>query len=77
MTDPHTTRELTIKIKRVCSGHYYATDGDLELAIDRRDDLHGWIVSACWDAYLYTDPIPTYREAKRTAQDIIDHVRAA
>jgi len=66
-----------MKINRYCAGYYRAHDGDLELTIERRDDLDGWLVSALWDAHMYSDPIPTYKMAKIVAQDIINNVRSA
>lgn len=63
-----------MKLRRICAGYYDVTQGDLELTIEYRKDLKGWIVSALWDVYLYSDIIPTYKKAKKTAQDIINHV---
>ncbi len=55
------------KTKRVCAGRYEVTDGENTVTLDRRDDLNGWIASANWDRYRYTDPLPTKAAAKFNA----------
>lgn len=72
-----------LKIKRISAGNYEMGLGGFDLTrhyvvtIGHRRDLKGWIAAACWDRHLYTDPIPTYRAAKRSAHKMITDMVAS
>lgn len=68
---------MPLKIKRYSAGSYELGAGGFDpslhyiVTIQRRDDLNGWIAAARWDRFLYSDPLPTFREAKKCAADMI------
>lgn len=61
-----------IKVRRVCPGFYTVTKDDRQVVITARKDLKGWMAIAQWDRYLYTDIVPTYREAKVNAIHMLE-----
>lgn len=67
---------MAIKTKRICSGAYDVSnavrDGGYVVSINFRPDLQGWIAAANWDRHLYTDAVPTLRDAKRNARQMIE-----
>lgn len=61
-------------ITKVCSGYYTVTYGGRTVEVVKNDEFIGpdkWIARAMWDRYFFTDPLPTYRDAKRSAQEML------
>ena len=58
---------LVMKIKRLCAGYYEASVGEYVVTINHRADLNGWMAVCGWDRFLYTDAVPTYKQAKKEA----------
>ena len=63
--------EQKIKTKKIKAGRYIVTDGCKEVLINYHYHLHGWIASAGWDFYLYTDICQTKRDAKKEAEKML------
>jgi hypothetical protein len=64
---------MTAGYYEMCAGGVDPTRGYI-VTITRRDDLKGWIAAARWDRFLYTDPVPTLRQAKRSATSMINGI---
>lgn len=68
--------ETTFKTTRYSAGNYAVTSvgtaREYVVDIGFRDDLKGWIAAARWDRHLYSDPVPTFREAKQSAVSQIE-----
>jgi hypothetical protein len=66
-----------MKTKRKFAG-YYVVEHKVDEAdyyqvdVEYRPDLQGWIAAALWDRHLYTDPIPTKRDAVYNARIMIE-----
>jgi hypothetical protein len=73
---------MMLKIKRHSPGSYSIGLGGLDpqrhyiTTVRRMDHLNGWIAAAAWDRFLYSDPVPTYRDAKQTAERMLQEVAA-
>ena len=52
-------------------GSYIRTDGKRSVSITYFDHLKGWIAAAEWDRHLFTDPVPTKRDAILNADSML------
>jgi hypothetical protein len=48
---------------RSSAGEYSVTDGKRIVRVSYFEHLKGWVAAAEWDRCLYTDPLPTKRDA--------------
>ena len=62
------TRTFT---RRHSAGNYTVHALRRRVTITYFAHLRGWIAAAEWDRHLYTDPLPTKRDAMREAQAMI------
>ena len=51
---------------------YEVSDGNRVVRVERRDDLHGWMAIADFDPHLYTDAVPTKRDAVFNAERMLE-----
>jgi hypothetical protein len=68
------TKEKTT-ITRKCAGCYTISRGRYEVEVVQHDEFNGpdkWIARALWDRGRYTDLLPTYRDAKKSAILMLD-----
>lgn len=49
--------------RKVCAGEYVRHDGRREVRVFYHDLCKGWMAAAEWDRSLYTDIVPTKRDA--------------
>ena len=60
-----------MKTIRLGAGNYEVREKDRVVYIRYYDHLKGWIASAGWDFYLYTDICRTKRDAKKEAEKML------
>jgi hypothetical protein len=64
---------MKMKVKRLSAGSYVVgLDGidpqqHYTVSVKYFPHLKGWVAAATWDRHVYSDPAPTYRDAKRSA----------
>lgn len=60
----------SIVTKRKCAGEYKVTNGERTVFVSKINFGYGdeWVAAAEWDNTLYTDPLPTKREAVYNAR---------
>jgi len=63
---------MAIKTKKEGAGSYIRTDGNREVSVKFFEHLSGWIAAAKWDCHLYTDPVPTKRDAVFNADAMLN-----
>lgn len=59
------------KTKRISAGDYTRSEGKNSVRISYEDCWGGWVAVAKWDRLLYTDPLPTKRDAIRNADRML------
>lgn len=59
--------------KRICPGVYRVTDGSNTVCVERLDFGYGdeWVAQAEDIPLVGSDPLPTYRDAKQAAIEIL------
>lgn len=64
---------MTITTRKYCAGLYIVTDGVNEVEVISQDFGYGteWMARAVNMSDVYSDPVPTKREAKEIAIDIL------
>lgn len=64
---------MKIQTTRICPGEYMVKAGNARVFISRNTYWDGelWVASADWDKGIYTDPLPTLRDAKANAIEMI------
>lgn len=60
------------KTTKVHAGMYEVSDGYRVVRVERRDDLNGWMAIADFDPHLYTDAVPTKRDAVFNAERMLE-----
>ena len=65
----HTTHKDGSGQYKVCGTA--AADGRT-VTVTYFEHLRGWVAAADWDRYLYTDAVPTKRDAVREAHSMLD-----
>lgn len=83
MDDDTTATETTFprtRVTRVCAGEYEVTELGNTIRPRRvrvtRVDGEGWVAAAAWDQLLYTDYLPTKRDAVHNARLMIEEGRS-
>lgn len=62
---------MSPRVTKVCAGAYEMREGDYVVSVFWHDDLGGWVAGAGWDQHLYTDILPTKRDAMREARQML------
>lgn len=67
------TNKTTYRTTRICAGLYVVSDGQNNVQVSNNE--FGWMASAEWDRFLYSDATDTKREAKATAVAMLNDFR--
>jgi hypothetical protein len=64
---------MTITTRKYCAGLYIVSDGVNEVEVVSQDFGYGmeWMARALDMSFVYSDPLPTKREAKEAAINIL------
>lgn len=69
---------MSITVKKHCAGLYIVSDGEHTVTVtyfcpNDGASYYGWIASAEWSRYVYSDPIYTKRQAVECAKNMIEN----
>ena len=59
------------KTKRICAGEYERTDGVNVVRVFFHELCAGWMAAAEWDSMVYTDILPTKKQAIVQADEML------
>lgn len=64
---------MDITVRKYCAGCYTVTDGVNEVEVTKENFGHGteWVARAVGINYVYSDPVPTKRQATSCAISIL------